>query len=352
MKSVFMASNIKLIWIIGAGLAGIITLIGAVVLIIEPFREGEAAFFDRWQGEIVEITPLASPSATPSATPDEEIKILFLGDLMFDRNIRLVAKKNGNNFIFSQVAEWLASQDLVVANLEGPITDNKSMSVGSAPGSSANYIFTFDPSLAATLFDNNILLVSLGNNHILNFGQTGLEATKQYLNSAGVGYFGEPASPSSILPNARSIVKNVKGLKIGLVGYNQFIGNSPDEIAVTVAEIQKVKLQADIVILYAHWGIEYESVANGVIKNLAHQFIDAGADLVIGSHPHVIQNIEEYKDKKIYYSLGNFVFDQYFSEAVRRSLGVAVKINGGTRQLDFEEIKLYLQNNGQTIIIK
>lgn len=326
----------------------------AVVALVWSFRGGGAAFFDWWQGETVVITSLASPSVTPvpSASLAEEIRVLFLGDLMLDRNIRLAAQKNGNNFIFAKIADFLAGSDLVVANLEGPITENKSVSLGTVPGSAANYIFTFDPSLASALFDNNIRLVSLGNNHILNFGQAGLEATKQFLNGAGIDYFGEPAGPSSISPNVRSVVKNIKGVKIALVNYNQFVGEALLEQAATIEEIRKVKTQADIVILYAHWGIEYESAANGVIKNLAHQFIDAGADLIIGSHPHVIQNTEEYNGKRIYYSLGNFVFDQYFSEAVRRGLGVVVKINGAAKELNFEETKLYLQNNGQTAIIE
>ena len=150
----------------------------------------------------------------------------------------------------------------------------------------------------------------------------------------------------------RSIVKEIKGVKIALVNYNQFIGSAAAEQTAVVKEIKKIKAQADLVILYAHWGIEYDSALNGVIKNLAHEFINAGADLIIGAHPHVIQSVEEYQGKKIYYSLGNFVFDQYFSEAVRQGLAVIVKINNQTKQLDFEEKKLYLQTNGQTTLIE
>jgi len=72
--------------------------------------------------------------------------------------------------------------------------------------------------------------------------------------------------------------------------------------------------------------------------------------LVVGSHPHVVQSVEIYNGKRIYYSLGNFVFDQYFSEEVRNGLGVTVKIDSETKQLGFEEKKLYLQSGGQTIL--
>ena len=281
------------------------------------------------------------------------IEIIFVGDLMFDRNIRQAAAKNSNDFIFEPLKDWLGENDLVVANLEGPITENQSVSVNTLPGGQNNYIFTFSPSLANTLFSNNIQLVSLGNNHILNFGQKGLEATKQYLNKAGISYFGAPV-------DERSIIKDIKGVKIALVNYNQFAGNAAvepsfakatvGERTAVIEEIKKTKAQADIVIVYAHWGIEYDSVANGVIKNLAHEFVDAGADLVIGTHPHVIQDKEEYQGKMIYYSLGNFIFDQYFSLEVKRGLAVKVKINLADKKVEFEETELCLQGNGQTNI--
>lgn len=334
----------RFIWSICAGAAIIVAI---SVFIIWSFLFPGTAFLGWWKNEAVIITPSASPSPSASLAA-EEIKILFLGDFMFDRNIRQAAEKNGNDFIFAQIAPWLAENDLVVANLEGPITENRSVSVGSEPGSTNNYFFTFDSSLAETLFNNNIRLVSLGNNHILNFGQAGLEATKQYLNSAGVNYFGEPAGSSSISPNIKSVVKNIKGVKIAFVNYNQFIGSAADELKATIEEIKKVKEQADVVILYAHWGIEYDSAPNVVIKSLAHSFVEAGADLIIGSHPHVIQGAEEYLGKKIYYSLGNFIFDQYFSQAVKQGLGVIVKINSATKRLGFEEKNLLLQANGQT----
>jgi hypothetical protein len=104
----------------------------------------------------------------------KDIRIMFVGDLMFDRGIRYYAQKNGGNeFIFDKIDPTLASNDLVVANLEGSITNEKSVSAGTVPGSPNNYFFTFDPSVAETLFNENIKLVNLGNNHILNFGQKG-----------------------------------------------------------------------------------------------------------------------------------------------------------------------------------
>lgn len=151
-------------------------------------------------------------------------------------------------------------------------------------------------------------------------------------------------------PNGeKSIIKDVDGIKIGFVSYNQFNG-APLEQQNTIDEIKKVKTATDLVIIFCHWGDEYQLKENTNQETLAHQFVDAGADLVIGSHPHVIQPMEEYMGKRIYYSLGNFIFDQYFNESVRNGLGVVVQIDKTTKKLDFSERHFYLQNNGQTLL--
>ncbi|OGZ77308.1 MAG: AmmeMemoRadiSam system protein B [Candidatus Staskawiczbacteria bacterium RIFOXYD1_FULL_37_73] len=271
------------------------------------------------------------------------VQILFTGDLMFDRGIRYYAQKNeSNEFIFEKIYPLLINNDLVVSNLEGPITNEKSISSGTAPGSANNYFFTFDSSLAKTLYRENIKIVSLGNNHILNFAWQGLESTKEYLDGAGVGYFGAPEEQ-------RNVIKEMGGVRIGFISYNEFYGDNEEEQNAVLEEIKDIKQKSDLVIVFSHWGPEYRLTSTDTIKDLAHKFIDGGADLIIGSHPHVIVPMEEYKGKRIYYSLGNFVFDQYFDENVRNGMGIVVKVNLETKQLNFEEIKFYLQSGGQTI---
>ena len=278
----------------------------------------------------------------PTAQVKSYVKLLFTGDLMFDRGIRYYAQQNGgNDFIFNKIAPVLAKNDLVVSNLEGPITDNKSVSAGTAPGSTGNYFFTFDPTVARTLFENNIRLVDIGNNHILNFGQPGLESTEKYLTEADVDYFGAPNG-------ARSIIENISGVKIAFISYNEFNGNVAAEQSATIDEIKKDRTLADLVVVFCHWGVEYSIDSTVGMQALAHQLVDAGADLIIGSHPHVIEPMEIYNGKRIYYSLGNFIFDQYFSEDVRNGLGVVVKIDRQTKQMDFSEKHFYLDSGGQT----
>jgi AmmeMemoRadiSam system protein B len=277
-------------------------------------------------------------------TEKKDIQILFTGDLMFDRGIRYYADKNGSNeYIFEKIYTTLSNNDLVVSNLEGPITDNPSTSAGTAPGSEKNYSFTFDKSVAKTLFLQNIKLVSLANNHTLNFHTAGLKSTEKYLSEAGVEYFGSPEGN-------KSIIKEIDGVKIAFVAYNEFYGDSSTEQIKTIEEIKKLKKEADLVIVFSHWGVEYSVIPVDSVKNLAHQFVDAGADLIIGSHPHIIEPLETYNGKRIYYSLGNFIFDQYFNENVRNGRGVIVKINPETKELEFKELNFYLQSGGQTII--
>jgi hypothetical protein len=313
-----------------------------LVILIAAVVTAAICFF-YWQKQGHPTTKQNYIMADISGTNHEknQIKLLLVGDLMFDRGIRYYADKNGGNkYIFDKISDELQSNDLVIANLEGPITDNKSISTGTVPESTNNYVFTFDTSVAKTLYDENIGLVDLGNNHIFNFGYAGLASTEQYLDNADVGYFGAPN-------DKRGIIKNIKGVRIAFISYNQFSG---DEQNTVIDEIKEDKVKADIIIVFSHWGAEYILTPSDAIKNLAHSFVDAGADLVVGSHPHVIEPMEIYNGKRIYYSLGNFIFDQYFSEYVRNGLGVILKIDRTNKQLEFSEEKFYLQDNGQTII--
>lgn len=273
-------------------------------------------------------------------TESRAVGILFGGDMMFDRWIREQATKRGNAFVFDGVQDEIRAHDLVVANLEGPITDRPSKSVSSEIGSRENYHFTFDPSWARTLSDEGIGPVFLGNNHIRNEGDSGLAQTKEYLDSAGITYFGDPSGV------ARIATVDIRGMRIAFVGYNAFEADGKES---AFDDIRTADDSADIVILYAHWGTEYEPV-RADIRSLAHAFVDAGCDAVIGSHPHVVQDSESYSGKTIYYSLGNFVFDQYFREETRRGLLVSMTIDPATGIVAFRDIPITLRTDGSTVL--
>ncbi len=293
--------------------------------------------------------------ATPSKKSDETaleslnhkevapVTILFGGDMMFDRYLRTLARKRPPDFFFEALLPTFEAADSVVANLEGPITDNPSISETSVIGSRENYVFTFDPSIASLLKRTHIGVVNIGNNHILNFKEDGVTQTKKYLVEAGVEFFGSP-----LASDERILVKAMKGVKIALVNYNEFVWQGK---AKALEDIAKAQAEADVVVLYAHWGKEYVSTLP-VIKNLAHQFVDAGADVIIGSHPHVVQEKEVYAGKTIYYSLGNLFFDQYQETATTHGLLVRMTVSPESRELSFEDIPVTLKSTGQTMLDK
>jgi len=268
-----------------------------------------------------------------------KIKILALGDLMLDRHNRLLIKQKGVGYFTEKIERLFWGQDINLVNLEGPITSNKSVSLGQPMGNPNHFRFTFDPEQAINFLQaNRINLVNIGNNHILNFHNDGLRQTEEILEKNNISYFGDPLDKSKL-----GVIKEINGRKIAFVNYNQFDNFSPED---TIAKIKESKTQADFIIVYTHWGQEYKLINNKRQQELAHRFIDAGADLIIGSHPHVVQPIEIYKNKVIFYSLGNFVFDQYFSEDVQKILGVGILLDGDG-QIQFTLIPLFMQKTGQ-----
>lgn len=282
---------------------------------------------------------------TEIATPINEkkpIKLLFVGDIMLDRHIReAAAKQKSPCFPFTQLTEFLNSFDAVVGNNEGAITNNISLSVHTLPEERNNFMFTFDPGVLECYIKNNIQIVSLGNNHSLNFGKEGIGQTVQNLQTAGIAFFGNPVDE-----NQNAVIKKINNQLIAFVSYNYAFGSKPEVVNAQIAALRKT---ADSVIVYAHWGAEYVQTANAMQRSLGRSFIDSGADLVIGTHPHVIQDEEVYKGKYIFYSLGNFIFDQYFSEETKRGMGVGITIaSDNTMAVQ----KFFFQNktNGQVVL--
>ena len=243
-------------------------------------------------------------------------EIIFGGDMMFDRSVRTAMEENGADFIFSCIDPVLQGADLVVANLEGPITATSSRSVGSALGTPDNFTFTFPTSIARLLLHHRIGVVNLGNNHIENFGFDGVRSTIAALKNAGVAYFGDP------LRHAVA-EREVGGVKLTFVNYNEFTSTplgASGAASTTLSQIASERAAGFIPVVYTHWGVEYATTSSAYSRELAHRFIDAGAELVIGSHPHVVEEHELYTGKYIYYSLGNFIFDQYWDDDVRHGL--------------------------------
>lgn len=310
--------------------------------LLNPGSDTSPAAANQQVSQKASTKPSLTPP-TPTPSPKPSIQVMFGGDLMYDRHIRQFCQENGYQFPLSQLHSLLNQQDLVVANLEGPVTANQSVSVNTIPGTTNNFIFTFDPQAAPALTAANIKLVNLGNNHILNFGSEGYRQTLEYLDQEGINYYGQIGSQVSADSQQLSYIYEQHDFKIGFVNYNQFADTGLEP---ALAEIERIAPQTDWVVVTPHWGNEYVYDPNDTIKSWAQQLVDAGADLVIGAHPHVIQVNEVYQGKRIYYSLGNFVFDQYFQPEVME--GLLVQVTFSSDGLKFKEYPIQLRPTGQT----
>lgn len=254
------------------------------------------------------VSTAVAPTLTGIRSEEQvqTITLSFVGDLMFDRYIRERANIMGYDAVLAETTVLFASSSLIMGNLEGPITSNRPVASYRDAGPE-HFRFTFATSVAPLLARHNITLVSLGNNHVRNFGQDGLVETMELLSEAGVGYVGQPGDV--YLPY-RTLVG---GQPIVVYAYDPWNGADPEELQARIGG----EPEREFVVVYAHWGEEYGARPTQAQQQLARRFIDAGADLVVGSHPHVVQPKELYRERWIYYSLGNFVFDQYFNERVR-----------------------------------
>lgn len=241
---------------------------------------------------------------------NEAIAILNFGDAMFGRAVGQAFLKGRNPFEFIRGREgnFLKGFDLATLNLEGPITDNINYKEGEMS-------FKFNPAIVKTLFDNKINAVNLANNHILNCGKSGLSDTKKYLTDFKINYFGDFKHEQSYF------IKETSGKKIAFMGIDQTLGLSNLDNFYALAK--KLRAENDYLIVNIHWGYEYNIQPSKMQKEIAYNLIDNGTDVIIGHHPHVIQSAEIYKDGVIFYSLGNFIFDQILPNT-KKGLGVGI----------------------------
>ena len=279
------------------------------------------------QPRIIEFTL----KRTPLAEPEKPITLLFTGDIMLDRGVKYMVEKHGDNdfsFPFAKIADEIKNADLAMANLESQIS-NKGSKVGS--------IYSFRAPIEAMqgLTFSGIDIVSLANNHALDYGSQALKDSLERLIDAGISPVGvgneyQAFSPAIKTVNSERdaryidtryntrfaffaytdqmpVSSQAKGKSFGIAVINK------DNLTKIKADIELAKQLADIFIVSFHWGTEYAKEPGLEQVDLARDMIDVGADLIIGHHPHVVQKYEKYKDGYIFYSLGNFIFDQGFS---------------------------------------
>lgn len=252
---------------------GLCTLLAALVLLALPLTARAA----ETQPERFVIT--LAGDCTLGATPDNTYALCGFPKVVGD----------DYGYPFRNVASCLQQDDLTLVNLEGPLCDG---------GAAARKTFVFrgPPEYAGILTQGSIEAVSLANNHTLDYGPAGYASTCQTLDKAGIAY---------AETGKTTLLTTDSGLCVGLCAT---VFGTPDAQTLAQQIAQLRKDGAELVVVCAHWGVEYRRQANSQQQELGRAAIDAGADMVVGTHPHVLQPIEEYGGGVIFYSLGNFCF--------------------------------------------
>lgn len=273
-----------------------------------------------------------APSAeTQNSNPPITI-LLAVGDIMLSRNVSAKIEKASDPLLpFKNFQIMLSAADLTFGNLECPLDPGD---IRIREGLGFRCLTTDAAGLLASGFD----VLSTANNHAFDQGLRDLEFTLDYLRSQNILPIGTRKSTD---PTSTAALVVRGGIKFGFLGYSYSAHNDGgkttdphiatldiEDLKAAAANLRKV---ADVVVVSMHAGTEYTKTPNQEQIDFAHAAIDAGADVVIGHHPHWIQTIEIYHNKPIFYSLGNFVFDQMWSQETREGLAV---------ELTFEEMKL------------
>jgi len=245
------------------------------------------------------------------------MKIIAVGDVSLGREIPQSLRSHS---FPDHLIQKMKGVDIVFCNLECPLTsslERQKNHYSKILGNSCEVFLKSDPENCRYLHDLNINLVSLGNNHILDYGNAGLYETIEVLDLNKIRHIGANKN----LNSAKPIIIHKEGLRIGFIGYSftyEATEKTPGCIPLRpkriIQDIKNLKKQCDFVFLSLHFGEEFSNYASKKEISFCHSFIDAGASVILGHHPHVLRGIENYHNGIIAYSLGNFIFDSHLYE--------------------------------------
>ena len=261
----------------------------------------------------------------------EAFSIIAGGDIMLARGTARYMERYGQTYPFQKIAEEVAKCDISVANLESPISSR-----GSKFSPFKGIYFRADPISLHSLAFSGFDVLALANNHALDWGVQAIEDTMMLLEQGGILYAGVGPTRNEALKPA---VVNVNGTSVAFLSYNCIypftVGGSKNRMVTltldeerTEQEIAAVKSEHDVLVVLVHGGTEYLLHPEEEKVRMLRKLVDFGADIVLGTHPHVIQDIEVYRDGLIFYSLGNLVFDQNWSLETSRGLLVEISFIG------------------------
>ena len=274
------------------------------------------------------------------------LSILFTGDVLLDRGVRPTIEKRGIAYLFAEVEPFFRQADAVVINLECPMTD-------SVTPVNKQFIFRADARWASEMRDVGITHAALANNHTIDQGRIGLRATCRHLEEAGIVPLGYGDSTSQQLSPVLITKGDIRvalfnALAMPLENWHHAEGQpdicqpTAEQLAEAVSRYHKSHPETKIVVIL-HWGTEYQPQPSIRQRRMAARLSEAGADAIIGHHPHVLQPIDSIGHTLVFYSLGNFVFDQRQPQT-RQTMMVRLCFHPDA-SLSYETIPLRIQQN-------
>jgi len=274
----------------------------------------------------------SAPQRVEIAAPLAYNRLIFAGDVMLSRDVRRqILAANDMAMPFRKIAPLLAASDIAFVNLESPFSDH-------GPYFEGGLIFHAAPAMISGLQLAHVAVASTANNHSRDCGPRGVEFTVAWLRAHGIAAVGSGLSEQEA---HQGVVLTRHGVRFGFLGYtfDQSNGNWKDvdgrvalaNVEAMTQDVASLRQRADVVIVSMHHGVEYMPLPSAAQVEFAHAAIDAGAQLVVGHHPHVIEPTYQYHGGEIIYSLGNFVFDQYQRTATQH--GEVVQISFLGRQI-------------------
>ncbi|MCI8483735.1 MAG: CapA family protein [Lachnospiraceae bacterium] len=267
------------------------------------------------QTETGQNTEAAEQSKEETPESFQEKVLVFAGDIYLSPYVTERYDREGIQGVLSEelLAE-MTNADVAVANQEFPF------SVRGEPAEDKQFTFRIDPSYVKVIKDMGIDVVTIANNHALDYGIEALSDTFDTLDQGGIAYIGaggdkERASRPFLVQKGAETFGFLAASRVIPVPEWNIENRQPGMLCTydsgaLCESIRQTRQQCDFLTVYVHWGIERENLPKEYQRELAKAYIDAGADLVIGAHPHVLQGIEYYNGKPIVYSLGNYIFNQ------------------------------------------
>jgi gamma-polyglutamate biosynthesis protein CapA len=250
-----------------------------------------------------------------SLAPEPQIlQITFLGDVMLGRGINQAANRAETWQPFAKLQPVIGWADILAANLESPLT--------TAPVITSGYALCAPPTRVEALKEASFDIVTLANNHVNDCGEAGIAETQKILLTNGIKAIG---------PSPEATLLNSHGRKLAVMALDDIV--NPIDLPVVVTEVESASRQVNLVIITIHWGNEYQPAPSSRQRTLAAALVNAGADVIIGHHPHIIQTMESFPRNNgkppalVFYSLGNALFDQHGLSDTR--IGEAVNIMVG-----------------------